>query len=226
MSIIFKICRIFNEQIRVRNRFQGKPAFFLNTFPKARPLKVCILLCIPVRDIYPEQWSVQGRNNSLSAQHSSNPPQEKRSCDVRTRHDSRIREILSSPRDEKNFNHTQLSNSWFTISRSTGNIRFLLAWECIPECMPRSISRNSGKTLRRLFLLLNILNRFSHDPLLYRYEVQRKGFISEKIEKDATCISRFSSYIRISIRFGIFIRQRFFLEKKKKRTFRMQSSKW
>lgn len=31
----------------VRNRFQGKPAFFLNTFPKARPLKVCILLCIP-----------------------------------------------------------------------------------------------------------------------------------------------------------------------------------
>lgn len=92
-----KICRIFNEQIRiVRNRLQGKPAFFLNTFPKARLLKVCILLCIPVRDIYPEQWSVQGRNNSLSAQHSSNPPQEKRSCGVRTQHDSRIREVLPS----------------------------------------------------------------------------------------------------------------------------------
>jgi len=55
-----------------------KPAFFLNTFPKASPLNVCILLCIPVCDFrnndrprkeihYRHRAAASRRKNGLAA---------------------------------------------------------------------------------------------------------------------------------------------------------------
>lgn len=126
--------------MRERSRqLPGKPAFLLNTFPKASPLNVCILLCMPVTR-FPEQRSAQ-EGNSLSAQGGSQP-QEKRSRGATAQHDSRIRE--PPPHGTKRISITQPSNSRSTL-RTTGNIRFLLTWERIPECMPENSPRNNSE---------------------------------------------------------------------------------
>lgn len=150
----------------------------MNTFPKASPLNVCILLCIPVCDF---RRSAQ-EGNSLSAQRGSQP-QEKRSRGVAAQHDSLIRDstLLTGRRGSQSH------------SRRTADPLHVLSG--ISAFFPPAPESASPNACLRIFheITRGTCRKFSCSSLscrtdfpvtrMHQREISRKGFLSEKRRK-------------------------------------------
>lgn len=179
---------IFDKRTH-RPKLNEKPAFFLNTFPKASPLNVCILLCIPVCDFRNSDrfrkeihYRHSRRKNSLAA----------------SQRNMILAFAIVPPHGTKRISITQPSNSRST-SRTTGNIRFLPAgtWECIPECMPENIPRNNSSWE----FFCQGLKYQTDFPIMrvHQREISLKDFSKKKkLEENKTCIRRTRRRSRLS----------------------------
>lgn len=101
-KVAFKSAEYLIRERIVRSRRCGKPAFFLNTFPKASPLNVCILLCIPVCDFRNDDRP----RKEIHYRHSVTASRRKNGLAVSRRNMILAFAIRPSSRDVEDLNHT------------------------------------------------------------------------------------------------------------------------